>query len=201
MKTEIEVKFLNVDFDDIRTKLKSLGAVCEQPMRLMKRAIIDTPDQALRKKIGYIRVRDEGHRVTLTFKQFDKTKDLHIASAKEIEVAVSSFEDTVDLLLATGFAVRSLQESKRETWKLGDVEVVLDEWPWLKPYIEIEADTENQVKETSAKLGFEWSNAFFGDVMVAYRAEYPHISKDQTVGSIKEVKFDDPLPKMFKLEQ
>ena len=35
MKTEIEVKFLNIDIEDIRAKLQAAGAVCEQPMRLI----------------------------------------------------------------------------------------------------------------------------------------------------------------------
>jgi adenylate cyclase, class 2 len=68
MKTEIEVKFLDVDFNLMREKLKQLGAVCEQPMRLMRRAIIETPE--LEAKGGFLRVRDEGDKVTLTYKQF-----------------------------------------------------------------------------------------------------------------------------------
>jgi inorganic triphosphatase YgiF len=74
VKTEIEVKFLDVDFDDIRRKLKKLGAICEQPMRLMKRAILDTPDLKMRETGAYIRVRDEGHRVTLTLRNLINQK-------------------------------------------------------------------------------------------------------------------------------
>jgi adenylate cyclase class 2 len=197
MKTEIEVKFLNVDFEALRHKLKAIGAKCEQPMRLMKRAIIDTPDLKMREVGGYIRVRDEGHRVTLTYKQFDKTQDLHIASAKEIEVIVSDFDDTVNILLSTGLAMRSLQESKRETWSIGGVEVVLDEWPWLNPYIEIEAGDEDSIRKVASDLDLDWKDAVFGDVMVAYRAQYPHLGPGQTVGKIKKVRFGDPLPEMF----
>lgn len=35
MKTEIEVKFVDVDINDVRARLKKAGAVCEQPMRDM----------------------------------------------------------------------------------------------------------------------------------------------------------------------
>ncbi len=198
MKKEIEAKFLNVNFDDVRIKLKNLGAVCEQPMRLMTRVIMDTPDYRLREDGGYIRVRDEGNKATLTYKRFDKTQDLHIASAEEIEVIVDNLEDTVDILAKTGLIIRSRQESKRETWKLGKVEIVLDEWPWLNPYIEIEAEDETQVKSAAINLGFDWNDAVFGDVMVAYRAQYPHLGPQQTVGRIQEVRFGDPLPDIFK---
>jgi uncharacterized protein (DUF934 family) len=59
MQTEIEAKFLSSNHDEIRGKLQALGAVCEQPMRLMRRVTIDTP--AMKAKNGWLRVRDEGH--------------------------------------------------------------------------------------------------------------------------------------------
>ena len=37
MKTEIEVKFADIDIAAIRSALKAAGASCGQPMRLMKR--------------------------------------------------------------------------------------------------------------------------------------------------------------------
>lgn len=32
MQIEIEVKFIDVEIDDIRMRLRSAGAVCEKPM-------------------------------------------------------------------------------------------------------------------------------------------------------------------------
>lgn len=192
MNTEFEVKFVDVNHDDIRKKLKELGAKLEQPMRLMKRAIIET--EGLRAKDAFIRVRDEGDKITLTYKQF---KEHFVDGAKEHEVVVSDFQTTVDLLSSAGLPYHSLQESKRETWKLDNAEIVLDEWPWLNPYIEIEGSSEDHVKKTSDKLGFSWSEAVFGDVMAAYRVQYPHLTVKDTVGDIPEVKFDDPLPDLL----
>ena len=48
------------------------------------------------------------------------------------------------------------------------------------------------------KLGLDWSSAVFGDVMAAYRAQYSHLSLTNTVGTISVVKFNDPLPALFK---
>lgn len=192
MQSEIEAKFLNVNHDDIRQRLTELGGICEQPMRMMRRVTIETSD--LVQKNAYVRIRDEGHRVTMTYKQFN---ELSIDGAKEIEIIVSSFENALLLLDAAGLPAQSYQESKRETWQLGSAEVVLDEWPWLAPYIEIEATDESIVKSAAGQLGFDWENAVFGDVMTAYRAQYPHLSETDTVGRIPEVKFDDPLPGMF----
>lgn len=192
MNTEFEVKFVDVNHDEMRKKLTALGAELKQPMRLMKRAIIETPE--LKAKDAFLRVRDEGDKVTLTYKQFDT---LSVDGAKEHEVVVSDFQATVDLLASAGLPYRSLQESKRETWMLDDSEIVLDEWPWLDPYIEIEGESEDHVRATSQKLGFDWNDAVFGDVMAAYREQYPHLTNEDTVGNIPEVKFDNDLPDLL----
>ncbi len=197
MNTEIEVKFLHINHEEIRVRLKDAGFVCVIPMRLMRRAIIDYADRRLQVSVpnSYIRVRDEGDKVTLTYKQF---ASLLIDGAQEVEVVTSSFEDTVKIFTAIGLEVVSLQESKRETWKNENCEVVLDEWPWLDPYIEIEAFTESVVREVSQQLGLDWSKAKFGDVMVAYRDQYPYLNETQTVGKVPEVLFDVPLPDLLK---
>lgn len=197
MNTEIEVKFLHINHDDIRNKLKETGFLCVTPMRLMRRAIIDYSDRRLQtgKPNSYVRIRDEGDRITLTYKQFDS---LSIDGAKEVEVITSSFEDTIKIFTQIGLDVVSLQESKRETWRNDFCEVVLDEWPWLDPYIEIEAATESEVKNVAGKLGLDWSQAKFGDVMVAYRDQYPYLNEKQTVGKVPNVLFDEPFPDLLK---
>jgi adenylate cyclase class 2 len=192
MKSEIEVKFANVDHDEIRERLKELGATLEQPMRNMRRVVIDTPE--LKKKNAFIRIRDEGDKVTVTYKQFDQ---LSIDGAKEIEIVVSNFEDAVALFASAGLSHSSLQESRREAWSLGEVEIVLDEWPWLNPYIEIEGPSEELVTLTAKKLNFDWNDGVFGDVMAAYRLQYPKLGMHDTVGNLPNVRFGDPLPDIF----
>lgn len=194
MHAEIEVKFLDVDFDEIRAKLTELDAVCEQPMRLMRRFIVETPD--MHTKDAFLRVRDEGSVITMTYKQFDK---LSVDGAKEIELVIDNFDDGVSLAgtLCPVKNRESYQESKRETWSFSGCEVVLDEWPWIKPYIEIEGESEIKLHEVAAKLGLSWDKAVFGDVMAVYRAEYPHLTEKDTVGNIAEVRFGDPLPELL----
>ncbi len=195
MKSEIEVKFLNVDIADVRTKLTSVGAECESPMRLMRRVIIDYADRRLQVgKDAFVRVRDEGDKVSLTYKQFDK---LSVDGAKEIETIVGDFESTVQLFEAIGLERKSTQESLRETWKLGGIEIVIDEWPWLNTYIEIEGASETELKEVAQQLGFDWTKAVFGDVMMAYRSQYPKCTMKDTIGTLLEVKFGTPVPEMM----
>lgn len=197
MTTEIEAKFLHIDHEAMRARLLAAGFVCATPMRLMRRAIIDYADRRLQTGTSnsYIRVRDEGDKVTLTYKQF---LSLSIAGAAEVEVVTSSFEDTIKIFTAIGLEVVSLQESKRETWKTDACEVVLDEWPWLDPYIEIEATSESVVRAVASTLGLDWARAMFGDVMVAYREQYPYLNETQTVGRVPQVLFGAPLPDVLQ---
>jgi len=194
MKTEYEVKFVDVDIDAVRRQLQDVGAVLVKPMRLMRRAIIENPE--MKTKNAFVRVRDEGDRVTLTYKQFT---ELSVEGAKEYEVVVNDFDETVALLAAAGMPYGSLQESKRETWHYEDAEIVIDVWPWLNPYIEIESISVEKVKAFSEQLGFAWETAVFGDVMAAYRVQYPHLKESDTVARIAEVKFDDPLPGLLAM--
>lgn len=196
MKTEIEAKFLNVDFDDIRQRLTELGAVCEQPMRLMQRALIQTEAMIKDGRHSFMRLRDEGDKVTLTFKEF---KDNSLTGASEHEIVVSDFDTTLAILEEGGLKHQSFQESKRETWRVGDdVEVVLDEWPWLNPYIEIEANSEELVKDMATRLGFSWDDAVFGSATEAFQIQYPNARNPRGLIHLPEVRFGAPLPDIFK---
>lgn len=196
MQAEIEAKFLNIDIEDVRERLQEAGADCEHPMRLQRRVNIETPEQ--RAEHAWIRVRDEGNRTTLTYKRRNDPKAVDaIDNVKEIEVEVSDFDKTVELLREAGWDYRTFQESRRETWKLDEAEVVIDEWPWLEPYIEIEAEDEQAVRRAAEKLGFDWADAFFGHVDNVYELKYKFSSDVRGVIDIKEVRFDDPVPEQF----
>ncbi len=192
MKTEIEVKFVDIDIDAVREILARAGGVCEEPMRLMRRALIETPDMAAID--AFVRLRDEGNKITLTYKQHLKSG---IEAAKEIEVIVSDFEQTKALLEAAGMTFHTYQESRRETWRLGNVEVVIDEWPWMPPYIEIEGSSEADVRATANTLGFDWNDAVFGGADVIYQMLYDMDTGVRGVIDIPEVRFDTPLPAAF----
>ena len=193
MKSEIEAKFLHVTIDDVRQKLEAAGATLRAPMRDIRRVTIDTPE--MKAKNAFVRIRDEGDKTTITYKQFDK---LSVDGTKEIEVMVSDFDAAVALIAQAGLQYGSYQESRRETWQLGEVEIVIDEWSWLRPYIEIEGPEETAVKRAAAALSFDWNDAVFGDVMAAYRAQYPHLGERDTVGNIEQVRFGDPLPELLR---
>lgn len=169
MQTEIEAKFLNIKIDDLRATLRRIGATLIHEERLMKRKTFDNLDGSLRKIGGWIRVRDEGDKVTLSYKQLD---DRTLHGTKEISLDVPSFEVACNFLLAIGFTCKSYQETKRERWELDGVEVTIDTWPWIPSFMEVEGVQEKDLKMVAAKLGFDWATALYGSVETAYQAVY-----------------------------
>lgn len=197
MKNEIEATFTDVDIASIRNKLKSAGARLVVPERTMRRVVIDYPDMRMQRTgDSWVRVRDEGDKVTLTYK---KTKEHDLSSIKEIEVTVSDYQKTIDIMLAMGLVICSDQETKRETWELDGVEVEIDQWPWIPPIVEVEGESESEIKAVSEKLGFNWSDALFGSVIVAYEKQYPNI-KDigVKISSESKIKLDSDKPDWLK---
>lgn len=195
MKPEIEAKFLDVDFDDLRAKLRALGAECSHSTRLMRRKNFDYPDMRLEAIGGWIRVRDEGDKVTLAYKQLDNRD---IDGTKEVSVEVSSFDDTVALLQAIGLKQTSYQETRRESWVLDGAQIELDEWPWVQPFIEIEAIDENALHATAAKLGLDEKQTLHGSVEVVYMREYDVTEAE--VDSWPEIIFS-PIPDWLMVKQ
>lgn len=195
MQTEIEAKFLDVSIDGIRTQLQQLGAELITPMRSMRRALIEESHHAAEN--SFIRIRDEGDKITLTFKRRLADDDVAtITSTQELETTVGDFDTTLNIFSEAGWQYMTFQESRRETWMLGDVEIVIDEWPWIKPYIEIEADSEVKVEDAAAALGLSWDDAVFGSVDVIYARDYPDMTVRGVI-DIKEVRFSDPVPQEF----
>ncbi|MDR3571322.1 MAG: hypothetical protein P4L81_03940, partial [Candidatus Pacebacteria bacterium] len=90
----------------------------------------------------------------------------------EISVTVDDFEKTVAIFEAIGCPRRGLQESRRELWNFRGVEVMIDEWPGLEPYVEIEGPTERAVVDASEALGFDYSQAVFGSAGKVYLLRY-----------------------------
>lgn len=194
MKPEIEAKFLDVDHDTLRVKLRDAGAECVQPMRLTKRKNYDYPDWRLdRDKHAWVRVRDSGNKITLDYKQLDNRE---FDGTKEVSIKIDSVEAADAFLQAIGLVQVNYQETRRESWRLGECEIELDEWPWIKPFLEIEGPDEQAVKGCAAKLGLDWSQACHGSVEVAYRAEYD--VSDEDIDRAPLITFDTAVPEAFE---
>ena len=71
-----------------------------------------------------------------------------------------------------GCRKKSYQETKREKWKLDNVDISIDEWPFLEPFVEIEGKSKKEVEKISKKLSFKWKDALFCAIGHLYYRKY-----------------------------
>ncbi|HQB51158.1 MAG TPA: CYTH domain-containing protein [bacterium] len=190
MAIEYEATFANVNKTDIRQRLKAVGATLVRPEFLQKRVNFNLPESH-QIKGGWLRVRDEGNRTTMSLKIIDGET---ITDQKEIQLVVDSFSEAKNLLASIGCREKAFQESRRELWLLDEVEVTIDEWPFLEPFVEVEGVSEAAVKAVAEKLGFDYSLAKFCAVDVLYSEKYG-LSFDRINNQTPEITFamDNPF--------
>jgi len=161
MGLEIEAKFMDADHAACREALLQNGFACTKPLTLMRRRTFTLTELAPSPH-KWARVRDEGDKVTLAVKHMDSTQGIH--GQHEVEAQLNSWEDGLAMMRMLGFEASLYQESRRETWHKDDVQVTLDEWPQLPPFVEIEAASEAVVQATAKQLGFDYAQAVFAGV-------------------------------------
>jgi adenylate cyclase, class 2 len=168
MNPEFEARFVDIDAAQCIARLRAAGATCASPRTLMKRLVFQRPDAAQDR--GWLRLRDEGTKTTLTYKRASGTRAT-VDSISEVEITVSDFEATKQLLTAVGFRAVRYQENYREEWQLNGVKYDFDTWPGLPTFVEVEAGAEAAVKEGADVLGLDFAGATFGSVDELYQAE------------------------------
>jgi adenylate cyclase class 2 len=167
MKTEYEARFLAVDVNAIIDKFKNRSATCVMPRTLMRRIVFKNAD--IEARGGWLRLRDQGERTFLTYKQTASAESA-IDSVLEAEVQVGDFDATRILLEAMGFTALRYQENYREEWKLDEVTFDLDTWPDLPTFLEIEGADEIAVRDAAEALGLDLTHATYGSVDEVYLA-------------------------------
>ncbi len=189
MKPEIEAAFINIDKDQLRERLQQVGAKLLQPEILMKRVVFALSDHS------FLRVRDESNRIVMTYKD---VQSLSLTGTQEINVEVSNYQDTIDILKASGLRAKADQETLREEWELDGVELDIDTWPWIPSYVEIEGPSVEKVQAVAKRLGFDMQDAHYGSVDQIYKLYYDVDSQD--INECPEIKFTS-IPKWLEAKR
>ena len=164
-RIEYEVRVLEIDKDEIQNKLKELNAVLVEDV-FQKRYVYDFNPVNPNK---WIRLRTNGTKTTLTIKNVESS---NIDGTKEVEVEVSDFNTTNEILKELGYTPKGIQENKRIKYDLNGVEVDIDTWPKIPTYLEIEGSSEEEVYNTLQLLGISKEKSTSLDVQNIYDKVY-----------------------------
>jgi adenylate cyclase class 2 len=177
MDKEFETKVVDIDPKEIISKLKKLGAK-ETPEKLLRRYVFDMESD----DIEWIRLRDNGDKVTLTYKHKVKG-NVVVGKTIEIEVEVGDFEKTAQILSKVLFKEIYYQENKVHIFTLDDIEFSIATWPHLKPYLEVESHSPEKVIEGLTLLGLQYKDSGDKDIADIYN------NQGLDIHTFKELKF------------
>lgn len=179
MHTEIEERILEIDKEKVIKKLEALGATKVGEWYYKRYTYDFTP----KRESEWIRLRTNGVETTLTYKNVE-TRELD--GTKELEIEVSDFEETNEMLEILGYKHKNYQETKRIRYYLNDVEVDIDTWPMIPTYMELEGPSVEKVKELEDLLEVDKSK-----ITTLYADEIASEIYGIDILAIKELKFEE----------
>ena len=158
MKTqEIECRFLNINKQTLIKKLLELGADDEGEL-LIEETVIYDPELRWRDEQKFVRIRQVGDKVKLTFKD---QKIQTVDGTFEIEFGIDDYQKAELFFEKIGLRPFRHQQKKRHSFKLDDVTVDIDSWPMIPAFVELEGDSEDDLKKVAKKLDLDWKDADF----------------------------------------
>ncbi len=179
MNIEYEIRVLEIDVEQITRQIKEIGATFEKEMNYQRYVYDMIPE----KEDEWLRLRTDGKEITLTYKKI--TNEENIEGTEELEIEVDDFNKTNELLRVMGYKYNNYQENKRIRYRYKNVEIDIDSWPLIPPYLEIEGPSEQEVIEVLDLLNISKEKTTFLNCGSIYQQVY---NIDYT--KIKELKFE-----------
>ena len=165
MKTEYEIRFLEIDKVRLIEKLKALGATEVGDWLQIRK----TYDLVNPQPNSWIRLRTNGIATTLTVKEIKTDK---IDGTKELEIKVDSFEETDAILKKIGLKSRNFQQNRRHQFIYKNVEIDIDQWPLIPVFAELEGNSEEEIKNVCEKLELDYFKGTTMDITDIYKKVY-----------------------------
>lgn len=151
---EIETKVLEINKEEIIKKLEDLGAEKIQDV-LLKVDWFSPAELEKENHPSYLRLRSySSGKVEVTWKGKMQISD-GARQVDEVNVLVDGYENTKLLFEALGYVCYAHQEKKRMSWKLGSVQFDMDTYPNVPTFLEIEANSGEEIKKMIQKLNLE----------------------------------------------
>jgi adenylate cyclase class 2 len=154
MAHEVETKVLDIDKEETISILEKRGAKKVQDTRLkvdwyQVKGIKEGDEE------WYLRIRSNSEGV---YEVTWKAKSDHIGVArkhKEINFNIEEPEKLADLFEELGLDNYAHQEKDRISFLLDDWRFDIDDYPGMPPFLEIEGESEDYIKEAMKMLGIE----------------------------------------------
>ncbi len=187
MPTELESKLRVASHEPVREKLRAASAAYVGRVLETNRILDDDDGRLLTSGCGLrirrIQVLDgRGPKPTVTFKG-PKTA-AKFKQREEWETEVDDADAMTHILAALGFKDRILFEKRRETWKLGECTVELDDVAQLGLFVEVEGPTEESIDAVLALVGLDGGSPIH-DSYIAMLMNGENI----TPGEVREFRF------------
>lgn len=144
--TEVELKLLDPDLDEVRRLLEQSGARLEEPRALETNLVFDDAQRSLKNSKRLLRLRN-GRELTAKL----PLEDSDYKARQEINLDVAE-GDVEAFLKGLGYVVDWRYEKWREGWELDGMFVTLDELPFIGSVVEIEGDRD-KIEATASSLG------------------------------------------------
>lgn len=167
MGKEFEFKIINPDIELFKKELKKNNGAMIHPKTKMYRHVFDHPDPSVD---GFVRLRKEGdNKTTLTCKIFNKSK-----YPQEYELSINEpYEKGLEFLKNSGLQLKSFQETAREKWNHPLAkEIVFDNWPGIPEFIEVDCESEENLKKLMDILNIKNKNVRYDGVDTLYEELY-----------------------------
>jgi adenylate cyclase class 2 len=162
MALEIEIKLTIDDPQALRARLRAAGAA-PGPAVFEVNRIFDTCDEALRQQGSALRIRHAtpagGGAATAILTYKSAGGDSEFKAREELETTVGDPAVMVSLLARLGYREVIAYEKRRETWHVGECEVVIDELPQLGWFAEIEGPSDDALRACRSLLELDDAQA------------------------------------------
>ena len=185
MPKEYEAKFLNIDVEAIKKILRKQGAKkIHDPIKYSRYIFKRCEEKG--DKPGFVRIRDEGNKVTMTTKVFENSK-----FPQEHEVVIGdTFEKGVEFLKSIGIDEKSYQETIREKWTHPLAhEITFDIVPGLPVYMEVDCTDESKLNKLIELLKLDKQNMQYGSYDKTF-TEYYGIPSDTIIHKTPKLTFE-----------
>ena len=178
---EIECRFLEIDKEALINKLLSLGAK-DGGEEMLEEIIIYDSELKWRDEGKFVRIRRVGNKTKLSYKEHSSHT---VDGTYEIEFGIDDYKKAELFFEKIGLKPTRHQQKLRHTLKLNSVTFDIDTWPKIPTYVEIEGESEEELKKAVALIGYNWKDAEFHNARWVIENKY-----NVPVGKLRWFTFD-----------